>query len=185
LTVSRNQFNYLLKDLLLCGLVWDMFGPADNKTWLFKDHPDHGSNRKHSYLEFGNAVMHIDGFANSAKKVIHCFHAHNPIEDAKEGAEVLPDWAHNSGFAVVNCADFPRDFYHQDPFALRNIVRVPGKDIHWLPGNVQFGIMALPFKGHNLPDKGHTTMGRMPFITVQCHRRNMNEEQRSRIHTGP
>jgi hypothetical protein len=85
----------------------------------------------------------------------------------------------------VNCADFPRRFYHQDPNVQRTLVTVPGKSVHWFPGIVQFGIIALPFKGHNLPDKGHTKLGRMPMITLQCWRRNMSKAQRTRTYAGP
>jgi hypothetical protein len=163
--------------------VWDIFGPADKK-------PGCGTAIRtmvYSNLKFGNAVLHIDGFANSAEKVVHqhCFFAHNPLEEADEGADVLPDWCQASGFLLVNCADHPRRFHHQDPNALRSIVTVPAKGVHWFPGLVQFGIVALPFKGHNLSDKGHTTLGRMPFITLQCWRSNMSDAQRTRNYAGP
>ena len=88
-------------------------------------------------------------------------------------------------FLFVNCADFARDCYHQDPNVRRNVVRVPARSVHWFPGSVQFGIKALPYKGHNLRNKGHPTMGRMPCITIQCWVENMTEEQRTRIYAGP
>ena len=96
----------------------------------------------------------------------HCFYAHNPLEEGPADAEELPDWCHTSGFLLINCSDFARDCYHQDPHVQRNVVRVPGRSVHWFPGSVQFGIRALPYKGHNLRNKGHPTLGRMPFITI-------------------
>ena len=85
-----------------CGLAWDIFGPHDNKTWLWDGHPDFGSDRKHSYFEVGNVVLHIDGFANNGTNVIHqrCFYAHNPLEEGPPDAEELPDSCHASGFLL-------------------------------------------------------------------------------------
>jgi hypothetical protein len=110
------------------NLVSDIFGLPGPLSFLWEGHPSKAEKLPcHSYLEFGNCRLCLDGYSNKNKQFVHqcTSYAHNPNAKRNEGVQELPSWAHNSGYLVWNCRKKEREFFTGHPGPKRNNVMVP------------------------------------------------------------